>query len=260
MSRDPARRGDESMMERYLPIHWRFQQLLGVPEDRSAGGLYSWCLAVEQAIREVLGPSNEWSLEMEYIRGLLRRAEFIRGWKRDQKIREAVWTCASKTRGMLLAAALEESVDKEAVRILDMHPWVAEPAASRFPADPHAAVLLAAANIEAMWRTRLDGGGGYKKLAESFKPDRDPERGIPVLRFTTVTEGTDDWTNAHEGAFFYATGCLKRIRNMLAHHAHVDLAPGYALEMLGSLSLLARWVDSADVVRYNDSHLDQTGE
>lgn len=243
-------------MERYLPVHWRFQQLLGVPEDRSADGLYSWCLAVEQAIREVLGPTNEWSLEMEHIRDLLRGAELIRGWKREQKIREVVSICASKTRGVLLAAAMEEAMDKEAVRILDMHPWVAEPAASRFQTDRHGAVFQAAASVEDNWRRRLDGGRGYKNLAESFKHDRHPQPGVPVLRFTTFDEGTEDWISAHDGAFFYGTGCMKRIRNLLAHRADVELAPGYALEMLGSLSLLARWVDTAAIVRHEGTGSD----
>ena len=82
MSRDPERRLDELLMERYLPVHWRFQELLGFPEDRSLDGIYEWCVAVQQAIREVLGPDHERSEDMMHIRGRLLNAQAIVGWRR----------------------------------------------------------------------------------------------------------------------------------------------------------------------------------
>ena len=40
--------------------------------------------------------------------------------------------------------AEEEVTDRSAVRVVDMHPWVAEPAAPRFETDRHTAVLWGA--------------------------------------------------------------------------------------------------------------------
>ena len=52
------------LMQRHLPVHWRFQQLLGFPEDTTNDGLYQWCLAVQTAIREVLGRDHPLSEDM----------------------------------------------------------------------------------------------------------------------------------------------------------------------------------------------------
>ena len=62
-----------------------------------------------------------------------------------------------------------------------------------------------------------------------------------------MTAGSQDWTNAHQGAMFFGKGCAKGIRNVTAHGSRPDerLAP----EALASLSLLARWIDEADVER-----------
>lgn len=251
MARDPDWRWDELLMERYLPVHWRFQRLFGVPADSSTEGLYAWCLAVLEAVREVLGPHHERSIDMERIRHRLYRAELIVGRKREQRMRAAVWTHRCEAHLVLQLAAEEEVTDRSAIRIVDMHPWVAEPAAPRFDTDRHAAVLMAAANVEARWREHLAGGTRYEglaSLAESFKPDRQPTQDSPVLRFLEYVEATSDWKNAHDGAFFYGRGCAMRIRNLLAHRADVPISRGYALELLGALSLLARWVESAEVV------------
>ena len=78
-------------MERYLPARWRLQQLFGVPEDRSLDGLYAWCRAVQEAVREILGPDHEQSLDMAHIRSQLDRAWLIVGWKRKQRMRAEVW-------------------------------------------------------------------------------------------------------------------------------------------------------------------------
>ena len=59
-----------------------------------------------------------------------------------------VLACRAETHGTLYLAAEEEVADREAIRIVDLHPWVAEPAEHRFQSDRHAAVLMAAANVD----------------------------------------------------------------------------------------------------------------
>ena len=73
-----------------------------------------------------------------------------------------------------------------------------------------------------------------------------------MLRLPGYREGTSDFDSAHKGAELLARGCVKAIRNLHAHRADVPISPGHALEMLGSLSLVARWVATADVVRSED--------
>ena len=238
MSRDPEDRWDGMLMQRHLPVHWRFQELLGVPEDRSLDGIYEWCVAVQSAIREVLGPDHERSEDMMHIRGRLRNAQAIVGWKQHQKMRREVAVCRANTHGILCLAAEEEAEDRTAMRVMDFHPWIAEPAAPRFNSDRHAAVSMAASMA-------------FGLLAESFDPKRKPTASHPALRLHGYTKGTADFESAHKGAELMAKGCVKAIRNLHAHRADVPISPGYALEMLGSLSLIARWVATAEVVPPN---------
>ena len=237
-------------MERYLPVHWRFQELHGVPEDRSLDGIYEWCLAVQSAIREVLDPHHERSGDMMHVRGLLLRAEMIVGWRREQKMRREMAVCRASTHGILRLAAEEETEDRMAMRVVEFHPWIAEPAAPRFNSDRHAAVSMAASNLETKWRERLGVDQmSFGLLAESFDPMKTPTASHPALRLHGYTKGTADFESAHKGAELMAKGCVKAIRNLHAHRADVPISPGYALEMLGSLSLIARWVATAEVVR-----------
>ena len=252
MSRDPERRWDELLMERYLPVHWRFQELLGFPEDRSLDGIKQWCVAVQSAIREVLGPDHERSEDMMQVDGRLARADMIAGWRREQKMRREVAECRAETSRILCLAAVEEAEDRMAMRVVDFHPWVAEPAAPRFNSDRHAAVSMAASNLETKWRERLGVDQmAFGLLAESFDPKRKPTASNPALRLHGYTKGTADFESAHKGAELMAKGCVKAIRNLHAHRADVPISPGYALEMLGSLSLIARWVATAEVVPPN---------
>ena len=175
MSTTPGRRWDELLMQRHLPVHWRFQELLGYPEDRSLDGIYQWCLALQQAIRAVLGHDHERSKDMMHIRVRLARAEVIGVWRREQKMRREVGDCRAQTFGILCLAAEEETEDRMAMRVVDLHPWLAEPAAPRFNTDRHAAVFMAASNLEDKWRERL----GVGRMA--FALDRSTQSESPPL-------------------------------------------------------------------------------
>jgi hypothetical protein len=83
-------------------------------------------------------------------------------------------------------------------------------------------------------------------VTEAFNPNP-PKPGHRRLRFAEFEEGTQAWTDAHQGAMHFAQGCMLRIRNILEHH-HGEVDQRVALECLAALSLLARWTDEAAVV------------
>lgn len=82
-------------------------------------------------------------------------------------------------------------------------------------------------------------------MTAAFSP-KDPKSGEPRLRFTEFPAGSENWTNAHEGAMAFGRGCMMRVRN-LYNHGH-EPSEQEALEALAALSLLARWIDEAAVV------------
>ncbi|MGA9077854.1 MAG: TIGR02391 family protein [Acidimicrobiales bacterium] len=49
-----------------------------------------------------------------------------------------------------------------------------------------------------------------------------------------------------DGARFFAMGCAMRIRNLVTHRSTVP-DEQTCLEMLAALSVLARWIDEAEV-------------
>jgi hypothetical protein len=51
---------------------------------------------------------------------------------------------------------------------------------------------------------------------------------------------------------FFAQGCMMRIRNLFEHHDD-EPSEQVALECLAALSLLARWIDEAEVRDASDS-------
>jgi hypothetical protein len=53
-------------------------------------------------------------------------------------------------------------------------------------------------------------GGADDRVTKSFSPNA-PTAAEPRLRFTGVANGTQDWTNAHEGAMFFGKGCANGI-------------------------------------------------
>jgi hypothetical protein len=157
----------------------------------------------------------------------------------------------------LLQAVLEDLEEKEKTPDLpgldaaDFHPWVAE-AAARLWQDGHRrqAVQAAASAVENWLRAKTNAHqGSIASLAASaFSPD-EPKPGSPRLRFSGFDPvRSDGWNSAHEGAGAFGRGCFLRIRNLYAHHDRQQ-DEQEDLEALSSLSLLARWIDSAEVVK-----------
>ena len=134
-----------------------------------------------------------------------------------------------------------------------LHPWVWHAAVDLWD-DGHYkhAVNGAAAKVEEQTQLKLDREdlSGTKLYTEAFRLDAKP--GERRLRFMHLTELTADgnrtqtWKSAHQGAMNYGQGCAEGIRNMNAHGTR-ELDEKEALEYLAALSVLARWVDTAQV-------------
>ena len=137
-----------------------------------------------------------------------------------------------------------------------LHEWVWDAATGLWD-DRHfkQAVHSATARIEEhtqrkLGRTDISGADLFSQAFTSKQPETDK----PRLRFTYFTEKTSSgqtpqsWTSAHEGAMSFGRGCFQGIRNLQAHGT-TELTEQEALEFLAALSVLARWVDKAEIVK-----------
>ncbi|WP_370413863.1 TIGR02391 family protein [Streptomyces fradiae] len=110
------------------------------------------------------------------------------------------------------------------------------------------AVGVAAKAINAQAQAKL----GRKDLSEakllsdafSVKP---PASGQPRLRLGP-DDGSDTFRSRHDGAGSFARGVYSAIRNPIAHELDHELEENEALEQLAAFSILARWIDDADMV------------
>ncbi len=73
-----------------------------------------------------------------------------------------------------------------------------------------------------------------------------PKVGAPRLRLME-DDGGKTYQNLHRGARAFAEGLYAAIRNPGMHVPHGGGEEQLALEQLAAFSLLARWVDQADV-------------
>jgi len=221
--------------------------------------------AIEQGNNGDPANFNEWR---EHARVALRVAygEADKALERFDEIAYSLGAFTSKTpdsafadarrRGVrkaiaqLSAAVVEiETLEPEAPSLdaSGFHPWAAGMAASLWDLNlPRKAVEEAARAVEVALRAKLgfEGGTAVPLVSEAFS-NKPPTPTNPRLRFPEFTPGTDPWTNAHEGAGNFGRGCFQRIRNLVQHGA--EPTPQEALEMLAAFSLLARWIDEAEV-------------
>lgn len=70
--------------------------------------------------------------------------------------------------------------------------------------------------------------------------------GERVLRFPGLVEGSEQFKSRHEGAKFFGAGVMLAIRNPATHDL-TQPSPQVALEYLAALSILARWIDEAEI-------------
>ena len=109
------------------------------------------------------------------------------------------------------------------------------------------AVLEAANAVERKTRLKIgdENSNGRDLYAQAFSID--PNR-PNKLSFVGLDKGTKAWKSAQDGARFLGMGCSAGIRNWAAHPTDKEPAEQEALEYLAAYSVLARWIDTAEVV------------
>jgi hypothetical protein len=84
-------------------------------------------------------------------------------------------------------------------------------------------------------------------VQEAFSGN-DPSPGRPRLRFPEI-EDERTRESMTQGALSFGVGCFQAIRNPVGHlpNEEHELSEQEALERLAALSLLARWIEQADI-------------
>lgn len=131
----------------------------------------------------------------------------------------------------------------------DLHPWVWNAAVDLWSdGHPRSAVQSAAtALFDSHLPAKLETTGKPGDLVSQAFSLEPAEPGKNRLRIPGYDGGSESWKNVHEGAKFIGMGCVKAIRNLTTHDLHID--EQRALEELACLSLFARLVADANVVR-----------
>lgn len=230
----------------------RVQRLIGQAESLAANETNAWRERAHLAVVAVYGEGSDQVKRFDDIRWTL-----------------SIWTDSTPDRAFaeaertglrhsveFLRAVLEDLEEKEGPQSLpgldpnQFHPLVLG-SASRLWQDGHKrqAVQAAASALENQLRfkTEVHQGSVSSLVASAFSPDN-PKPGSPRLRFSGFGPvGSDGWNSAHEGAGAFGRGCFLRIRNLYVHHDGQDQQED--LEALAALSLLARWIEAAEVAR-----------
>jgi len=126
-----------------------------------------------------------------------------------------------------------------------LHPWVWAAAVNLWNSEHYGEAVSAAANaVEKQAQLKINRRDltGYGLYSKVFVSNNHSEH---RLEFSGFDKETENWVSAHNGARYYGMGCSLRIRNLLVHGA-VDVSEQAGLEYLAALSLLARWIDSAE--------------
>ena len=114
----------------------------------------------------------------------------------------------------------------------------------------HEAVLAASKAVNSILQTKLGRRdlSDVKLVQEAFSKN-DPEAGRPRLRFPKIK---DEQTreSMRQGVMSFGAGCFQAIRNPVGHlpNEEHELSEQAALERLAAFSLLARWIEDADLL------------
>jgi uncharacterized protein (TIGR02391 family) len=130
-----------------------------------------------------------------------------------------------------------------------LHPWVWDAARTFWDAGAHAvAVEQAAKSITAHTQQKTGYQLADDDLMSQVWSDEPPKADRPRLRFPG-NRNAKTWQSRQRGARSLAQGCYGGIRNVVAHENAPDWPQQLALEYLACLSVLARWINEAEVQR-----------
>lgn len=130
-----------------------------------------------------------------------------------------------------------------------LHPWVWQGARSLWQSGHYGEAVLAASrkvNAEAQNKLRRRDIGETELLQAAFSPNP-AKPGETRLRLCE-DDGSKTFKSLHAGALSFAQGCYGALRNPGSHEVQGEIPEDEALERLAAFSILARWIDTADVV------------
>jgi uncharacterized protein (TIGR02391 family) len=180
----------------------------------------------------------------------------IPGWRTDiDNSRNNRWTrhreAAIRAREELIRdQEVKENLGEDAPELsaAELHPWIWSGAKSLWRSGHfREAVEGAIRKLNAETQNKV----GRRDVSETdlfkqaFSLD-EPKPGKARLR-RMKDDGSDTYKSVQRGAMAFAEGVFAGIRNPLAHEADQELSEQEALEYLAALSVLARWVDRANV-------------
>ncbi len=131
-----------------------------------------------------------------------------------------------------------------------LHPLIWSAASAQWSTGHrHEAVLAAAKAVNSHLQAKV----GRRDVSETDLikqafSDKAPENGKPRLGYDEIP---DDKTRSsmRQGVMDFGSGCFAAIRNPIGHRPNeeIELTEQSALERLCALSLLARWIDQAEI-------------
>ncbi len=198
--------------------------------------------------------------------GILERAQvvepildrFVPGWESKDwlNIGKGHWarhrSAAVRARGVIRwGGALKfKSADSETrIAAADLHPWVWHRARSQWQSGHFTDAVknaLIQVNSEAQQKSGRTDISEHNLFKQLFSTDP-PKPGAPRLQRTDRSDAKT-FTSMQEGARALAEALYKGIRNPLNHRADQELTEQEALESLAAISILARWVEDAELV------------
>ncbi|MFD6698315.1 MULTISPECIES: TIGR02391 family protein [unclassified Microbacterium] len=201
------------------------------------------------------GPATEASERSHVVEQILDRA--LKGWRTDRpdKDKSYAWLRdqASRAKAALVRSTeLAERLGDGApdMDAANLHPWAWENGRSYWNTGHfHQAVMQAAIRVNAETQAKV-GRMDVSETAlfnEAFSLS-EPKDGAARLRLAQ-DDGSKTYENLHRGARAFAEGLYAAIRNPGMHTPSDGGEEQLALEQLAAFSLLARWVDQANVQR-----------
>lgn len=174
------------------------------------------------------------------------RPQYIRGWAWAD-VRERVLTLEG---ALTSADEVQRILGPRGPRLdaVGLHPWVWE-AAARAWDDGHrrGAIQAAATQVDQQLKAKLNrfDVSGTVLAGQAFSLDP-PQVGKPRLRMPGHPRESPEFRSRQQGALHFGQGCMEGIRN-ISTHLSKEPEEQVALEQLAALSVLARWIDEAEV-------------